>query len=45
MFWIVFVFEVVQVTIVAWSVIRDEPYRYFIRIPLFKEDKYAVEGE
>ncbi|WP_242269929.1 DUF4870 domain-containing protein [Bacillus cereus group sp. BfR-BA-01408] len=43
--WIVFAFEVVQVIIVAWKVIRDEPYRYFIRIPLFKEDKYAVEGE
>lgn len=45
LFWIVFVFEVVQVIIVAWKVIRDEPYRYFIRIPLFKEDKYVVEGE
>nr|EEK69103.1 hypothetical protein bcere0006_8310 [Bacillus wiedmannii] len=40
-----FVFEVVQVIIVAWKVIRDETYRYFIRIPLFKEDKYSVEGE
>lgn len=45
LFWIVFAFEVVQVTIVAWKVMRDKPYRYFIRIPLFKEDKYAVEGE
>lgn len=45
LFWIVFAFEVVQVIIVAWKVIRDEPYRYFIRIPLFKEDKYIVEGE
>lgn len=45
LFWIVFAFEVVQVIIVAWKVIRDEPYRYFIRIPLLKEDKYAVEGE
>ncbi|AHA70339.1 DUF4870 domain-containing protein [Bacillus thuringiensis] len=45
LFWIVFIFEVVQVIIVAWKVIRDEPYRYFIRIPLFKEDKYALEGE
>lgn len=45
LFWIVFAFEVVQVIIVAWKVIRDEPYCYFIRIPLFKEDKYAVEGE
>ena len=45
LFWIVFAFEVVQVIIIAWKVIRDEPYRYFIRIPLFKEDKYTVEGE
>ncbi|AIM04880.1 hypothetical protein BAHan_1077 [Bacillus anthracis] len=30
---------------VAWKVISDEPYRYLIRIPLFKEDKYTVEGE
>jgi len=45
MFWIVFALEVVQVIIVAWKVVRDEPYRYFIRIPLFKEDKYVVEGE
>ncbi|PEF68600.1 hypothetical protein CN372_17675 [Bacillus anthracis] len=45
LFWIVFIFEIVQVIIVAWKVIRDEPYRYFIRIPLFKEDKYALEGE
>ncbi|MBE7104876.1 DUF4870 domain-containing protein [Bacillus cereus] len=44
-FWIVFAFEVVQVIIVAWRVIRDESYRYFIRIPLFKGDKYVVEGE
>ncbi|PRT00448.1 DUF4870 domain-containing protein [Bacillus thuringiensis] len=45
LFWIVFAFEVLQVIIVAWKVMRDKPYRYFIRIPLFKEDKYAVEGE
>ncbi|MEI4619848.1 DUF4870 domain-containing protein [Bacillus cereus] len=45
LFWIVFVFEVIQVGIVAWKVIRNEPYRYLIRIPLFKEDKYAMEGE
>ena len=45
LFWIIFAFEVVQVIIVTWKVIRDEPYRYFIRIPLFKKDKYAVEGE
>lgn len=45
LFWIVFAFEVVQVIVVAWKVIRDEPYRYFIRIPLFKEDKYIMEGE
>lgn len=45
LFWIVFIFEVVQVIIVMWKVIRDEPYRYFIRIPLFKEDKYVMEGE
>ncbi|WP_439020447.1 DUF4870 domain-containing protein [Bacillus thuringiensis] len=43
--WIVFAFEVVQVFTVAWKVIRDEPCRYYIRIPLFKEDKYVVEGE
>lgn len=45
LFWILFAFEVVQVIIVAWKVIRDESYSYFIRIPLFKEDKYVVEGE
>lgn len=45
LFWIVFVFEVIQVVIFAWKVIRNEPYRYLIRIPLFKEDKYAMEGE
>ncbi|PHG68931.1 DUF4870 domain-containing protein [Bacillus toyonensis] len=44
LFWIVFAFEVVQVIIVVWKVIRDEPYRYFIRIPLFKEDKYGLRG-
>ncbi|PEU05384.1 hypothetical protein CN941_12515 [Bacillus cereus] len=45
LFWIVFVFEVVQVIIVVWKIVHNKPYRYFIRIPLFKEDKYAVEGE
>ncbi|MDA1782323.1 DUF4870 domain-containing protein [Bacillus thuringiensis] len=45
LFWMVFVFEIVQVIIVAWKVVRNEPYRYFIRVPLFKEDKYVVEGE
>ncbi|PED07212.1 DUF4870 domain-containing protein [Bacillus pseudomycoides] len=45
LFWIVLAFEVIQVVIVAWKVIRNEPYRYLIRIPLFKEDKYAIEGE
>ncbi|ACK62720.1 hypothetical protein BCB4264_A0975 [Bacillus cereus B4264] len=45
LFWIIFAFEVVQVIIVAWKVICAEPYRYFIRNPLFKEDKYVVEGE
>lgn len=45
LFWIVFIFEVIQVLIVTWKVIRDETYCYFIRIPLFKEDKYVVEGE
>ncbi|MFK4477842.1 DUF4870 domain-containing protein [Bacillus sp. RC206] len=44
LFWIVFAFEVVQVMIVVWKVIRNEPYRYFIRIPLFKEDKYGLRG-
>ncbi len=45
LFWIVFAFEVIQVGIVAWKVIRNEPYVYLIRIPLFKEEKYAMEGE
>ncbi|MBO1581591.1 DUF4870 domain-containing protein [Bacillus sp. XF8] len=45
LFWIVFTFEVIQVGIVAWKVIRNHPYRYLIRIPLFKEDKYVMEGE
>ncbi|MFJ8527491.1 DUF4870 domain-containing protein [Bacillus sp. NPDC094106] len=45
LFWGVFAFEVIQVGIVAWKVIRNEPYQYFIRIPLFKEDKYIMEGE
>ncbi|PEY34818.1 hypothetical protein CN354_16275 [Bacillus cereus] len=45
LFWIVFAFEVIQVGIVAWKVIRNEPYHYLIRIPLFKEDKYMMEGE
>ncbi|MBY0597774.1 DUF4870 domain-containing protein [Bacillus bingmayongensis] len=45
LFWIVFAFEVIQVVIIAWKVIRNEPYRYLIRIPLFKEDKYVMEGE
>ncbi|MGY3414060.1 hypothetical protein ACVWY4_000225 [Bacillus mycoides] len=31
--------------IVSWKIIRDEPYRYFIRILLSKEDKYVVEGK
>ncbi|HFF3188945.1 TPA: DUF4870 domain-containing protein [Bacillus cereus] len=41
LFWIVFALEVVQVIIVVWKVISNGPYRYFIRIPLFKEDKYV----
>ncbi|KEK22849.1 DUF4870 domain-containing protein [Bacillus gaemokensis] len=45
LFWIVFAFEVIQVVSIAWKVICNHPYRYFIRIPLFKEDKYAVGGE
>lgn len=45
LFWFVFVFEGIQVVIVIWKVMRNEPYRYFIRIPLFKEDKYVLEGE
>lgn len=45
LFWIVFAFEVIQVGIVAWKVIRNEPYHYFIRISLFKEDKSMLEGE
>ncbi|MDZ5606125.1 DUF4870 domain-containing protein [Bacillus pseudomycoides] len=45
LFWVVFAFEVLQVGSVAWKVIRNEPYRYFIRIPLFKENNPAMEGE
>ncbi|MEH7459338.1 DUF4870 domain-containing protein [Bacillus sp. JJ1127] len=45
LFWNVFALEVIQVVIIVWKIIRNEPYRYLIRIPLFKEDKYAMEGE
>ncbi|WP_242220350.1 DUF4870 domain-containing protein [Bacillus cereus group sp. BfR-BA-01380] len=45
LFWCVFALEVIQVVIIAWKIIRDEPYRYLIRIPLFKEDKYAMGGK
>ncbi|MDP7981483.1 DUF4870 domain-containing protein [Bacillus sp. WLY-B-L8] len=43
--WVVFALEVIQVGIIVWKVIRNEPYHYFIRIPLFKEDEYIMEGE
>lgn len=45
LFWGVFALEVIQVVIIAWKIIRNEPYRYLIRIPLFKEEKYAMGGE